>query len=189
MIIVVPKNRGLAERAEKALTSAGISAGAKRCRVRGEDVPAIASMLAAQGDAVLAFTGEDLLAEWLAGGSVLDGRLRRRTVEWFDRKAIFGKPSLCLVTPPDAPLSQNRRRVAICARYAKLAEPELQRIERDLGISLERSYHHGALEILLEHGLADAIVDIVVTGSTIRERGLRIVDLFFRSDLAVLETA
>lgn len=189
MLVVVPKNSGLAERVERALALEGPLEAGRVCKIRGEDVPAFASMLAASGHAVRAFTGEDLLEEWLDRGYALDGALRTRRIEWSDGDAIFGKPALCLIARAGRSLSAGRTRVAICARYGKLAERGLAGIEARLGTPLDRSYHQGALEALLEHDLADAIVDIVVTGNTIRARGFRVIDLFFRSDLMMLETA
>lgn len=189
MLVVIPKNRGLAARVDEALAIDALRPDERVCRVRGEDVPAVASMLAANGRAVRACTGEDLLEEWLAHGFELDSALRARRIAWSDREAIFGKPALCLITPSGCGLGSGRTRVGICARYARLAERGLTRVERELGCTFQRTYHHGALEALLEHDLADAIVDVVVTGKTIRAHDFRVIDLFFRSDLVMLETA
>ncbi len=84
--------------------------------VRGEDVPLLANELARSGRSVLAFTGEDLLEEWLAGGRTLDARITRRSIAWNDPSARYGKPALCLIGPRGVPLPERGRpaRRALC---------------------------------------------------------------------------
>jgi ATP phosphoribosyltransferase len=45
----------------------------------------------------------------------------------------------------------------------------------------------GGTETLIGVGLADAVIDIVVTGSTIRSLGLEVREVIYTSDLALLE--
>jgi ATP phosphoribosyltransferase len=185
-IVLAPKNRGLRARAMAALGGlAGEIDESAASFVRGEDVPMIANALARGGRRFVALTGEDLLEEWLAQGNTLSPSIRRSSVPWNDPDAIYGKPALCFVgknvPPPNA-----RLRVAIAARYKSLAEGYLQSLEVR-GSAVERIVVNGALEAVYAQGIADCIVDIVVTGATMREYGLRVLDVIFTSDLALLE--
>lgn len=188
-VVFVPKNRGLRAQVSPLVDSLTRDPEAQACEVRGEDVPFLANQAAQTNRNVFAVTGEDLLEEWLAAGNVLDESLMRGRIPWNDPAALFGKPSLCLVGRNASPISAARRRVAICSRYARLAERTLRTLERSLGITLQRSYVQGALETVLAHDLADAIVDIVLTGASIRSYGFEILDVLFQSDLVTLETA
>jgi ATP phosphoribosyltransferase len=184
-IVLAPKNRGLHARVVRALDGLGVRLDESATLVRGEDVPMIANALARDGRRVLALTGEDLLEEWIAQGNDLVARLRRRSIAWDDPQAIYGKPALCFVGK-GVPAPRSRFRVAIAARYKSLAERYLQTLEAR-GATIERIMVNGALEAVYARGIADCIVDIVVTGKTMREYGLRVLDVIFASDLAVLE--
>ena len=187
-VVFVPKNRGLRDRVARIDGYLPGGDDVQHCEVRGEDVPQLASEAARSFRAVFAVTGEDLLEEWLAAGNALDPALVRGRIAWNQDDALFGRPSLCLIGPDGRALTRERCRVAICARYANLAERTLRPLERSLGFTFRRSYMQGALETVLEHDLADAIVDIVVTGRTIRRFDLSVLDVLFQSDLATLET-
>jgi ATP phosphoribosyltransferase len=185
-VILVPKNRGLVAQASRALAGRGAIAGTIS-HVRGEDVGALACEAARADRGVFAMTGDDLLDEWLAAGNSLDERLRRSQVAWLDPEAIYGAPALCAIAPSAAVLERKLLRVAVCARYARLAEPYLRELECR-GVSLRRTYVQGALETVVAADLADCAIDIVVTGRSLHANGLCVVDLISISNLAVLET-
>ena len=184
--ILVPKNRGLLAQATHALDLRGVSK-EHRALVRGEDVGQLASDAARCGRDIVAITGDDLLDNWLAAGNTLDARLGRERVAWNDPSAMFGKPALCLIAAPQTQLDGGRVRIAVCARYAALAEPMLRALESTT--TVVRSYVQGALEVVLAAGMADAIVDIVLTGKSIASYGLVVREVLYRSDLAVLVSA
>ncbi len=184
-LLLYAKNAGLARQAERAIERLSV-AGWERRSVRGEDVPLLANELARRGRRVVGVTGDDLLEEWLAAGNVLDGRLARSTQPWDDPRAVYGAPALCLVGTPGASL-QGRKRIAICNRYRNLAERYVQRLEAR-GCEIERVYISGALENVQLIGLADFIIDVVVTGETARRSGLVVREMIARSDLAVIAT-
>ena len=187
-VVLVPKNRGLAAQAARVLAERLPQGALERCAVRGEDVALLASEIARSGRTVLALTGDDLLDEWLAGGNALDPRLRRQRAAWEDRAAIYGRPTLCLIgSGPAKPPPGSRIRVAVCTRYRMLAERYLTGLASG-GCEVERVEVQGSLESFVLHGVADYMIDIVVTGRTIREAGLNVCETIYSSDLAVLES-
>ena len=186
-IVLLPKNRGLAAMAEYALRGNPPSGACDPTFVRGEDVPLLANEVARSGRSVLAFTGEDLLEEWLAGGRALDPRIVRRSVTWNDPSARYGKPALCLIGPRGIPLpEQGEVRVALCSKYENLARRYLQRLERP-GLRIEPVLIAGTVEAAILHNIAAFMIDIVVSGRTIDELDLDVREVIMTSDLALLE--
>jgi ATP phosphoribosyltransferase len=184
-IVLAPKNRGLYAQALRALDTFGADTRESASMVRGEDIPMIATALAQSGRNVLGLTGEDLLEEWIARGNRLDPRIQRRKIPWDDPSALYGKPALCFIGK-ESPARNGRMRVAVASRYRELAGRYLRTLEAR-GATVERIPVSGALETVYAQGIADFIVDIVVTGATMRQYGLNVLDVVFTSDLAVLE--
>jgi ATP phosphoribosyltransferase len=186
MIVLVPKNSGLSAQVARATAGLSTHGTIERHAVRGEDVPFLSSAIAQSGRGVIAYTGEDLVDEWLAAGNTLSPRLRRSSIAWLDPQAQFGKPALCLIGAPNATLSGNSPvRIAVCARYWNLASAYVRSIEG--AQTIECIPIQGALETVCLQGLADFIIDIVVTGRTAAAAGLVVHELISTSDLAVLE--
>ena len=187
-VVLLPKNRGLAAMAAYALRSNPKSGTCDPTFVRGEDVPLLANELARSGRSVLAFTGEDLLEEWLAGGRTLDSGITRRSVAWNDPNARYGKPALCLIGPRDVALPQRGDlRVALCGKYENLARRYLRTLERP-GLRIDPVVIAGTVEAAILHNIAAFMIDIVVSGYTIDELDLEVRDVIMTSDLALLET-
>lgn len=186
-VVLIPKNRGLAAMADYALSLHGPSEPAECTRVRGEDVALLANEVARSGRALLAFTGEDLLDEWIAGGRVLDARITRRSIPWNDPKARYGKPALCLIGPRGVDLpTSGTLRVAVCSKYENLARQYLRTLESD-GLTIEVISIAGTVEAAILHNIADFMIDIVVSGKTIDELDLDVRAIIKKSDLALLE--
>lgn len=187
-VVLLPKNRGLAAQAARAFQQRNPGE-VEEYSVRGEDVPLLANELAAAQRRVLAFTGEDLLEEWLRAGNALDPKLARQRELWSDPTAIYGAPALCLIGARSLAIGEDSAaiRIAVCARYSRLAEPFLADLQKS-GLNVECISIQGSLETVVLQGLADYIVDIVVTGRTIVQAGLRVVRVISVSDLAVLES-
>ena len=187
MVVLIPKNRGLAAMAQYAL-SQGAPLGRHECSyVRGEDVPLLADELARNGRALLAFTGDDLLDEWLASGRSLDQRIARRSLTWNDPLARYGKPALCLIGPRAAKLpDRGQIRVAVCAKYQNLARRYLRELER-AELRITPVPISGSVEAALLHDVAEFMIDIVVTGKTIENLNLDVYAVIMTSDLALLE--
>jgi ATP phosphoribosyltransferase len=188
-IALIPKNRGLT--GQLALVCERlVPAGSAQVSVRGEDVPMLADAVAKSGRSVVAFTGDDLLDEWLLAGNTLHPRLLRRRIAWRDPQAIYGAPALCLIGRSDDALRPDEpvRRVAVCSRYRALAERFLRMLHNER-IALEPVLVSGAVERFVDNGVADFAIDIVVTGSTLAKAGLSVRRVISTSDVAVLETA
>lgn len=187
LTVLMPKNRGLAAMAERALKSLSHTIAVDRTAVRGEDVPMLANVVARLGCPLFAMTGDDLLDEWLAGGNVLDASIRRTRVEWNDPGARFGKPALCLIGPRGGtPPTEGTIRVAVCAKYKHLARKYLRALERP-GLHITPVIISGTVEAALLHNAADLMIDIVVSGATIDRLALDVYTVLHTSDLAVLE--
>jgi len=151
-------------------------------------VPLLANELAVMGRRVVGFTGDDLLEEWLADGNLLDERLNRRRIAWYDPAAIYGAPALCLIGASPTLLTERRRlRIVVCERYRKTTERFLCAL-RDDGLLLESLPIQGSLETCALSGVADLVVDIVVSGRTIKGAGLQVLRVISTSDIAVLES-
>jgi ATP phosphoribosyltransferase len=186
-VVLVPKNRGLAAMAAFALRLYAPEAPFERTPVRGEDVPLLASEVARSGRRLIAFTGEDLLEEWIAGGRSLDPRITRRSLAWNDPRARYGKPALCLIGKRGTEVpATGSLRVALCSKYENLARVYLRTLERP-GRTIDPIVINGSVEAAILHNLADLMIDVVVTGMTIDELDLDVKAVVSTSDLAILE--
>lgn len=124
------------------------------------DIPAYV----AYGAADVAIAGADVLAE--AGLDV---------VELADLG--FGECRFVVAEPQDAAASveETYRRlgvIRVATKYPRVAERHFAK----RGIQVEIVKLHGNIELAPLIGLADRIVDITATGTTLRDNGLRIVD-------------
>lgn len=186
-VVLVPKNRGLAEQVQRAFAKLG-EEHATRDVVRGEDVAYLANEIARSGRSVLAFSGDDLVNEWLAAGNSLDSRIRRGRIMWSDPAALYGAPALCLIGSKAGPFPERgaTTRIAVCGRYLNLARQFLDQW-KGVTFGYELVPVAGAVETIVLKGVADVMIDVVVTGRTIAAAGLRVLRVISTSDLAVLE--
>jgi ATP phosphoribosyltransferase len=182
--VYLPNNRRLAEQIAAANLPFPESAG--RVVLRGEDIPLVMNRIARRSQAAVGITGDDLLDDWLAAGNELDERVTRSRILWNDARAVYGKPALCLIAAQGGGFEPQNARIAVCARYQNLAARFL---EQTYGAAtlLNVTPFSGGTETLIGVGLADAVIDIVVTGSTIRSLGLEVREVIYTSDLALLE--
>jgi ATP phosphoribosyltransferase len=183
-VAYLPNNRRLAEQ----LISANVPlpGGASRVVLRGEDIPFAMNHAARRGERAIGITGDDLLDDWLAGGNALDERVVRTRLPWNDPRALYGKPALCLIARNGARFEAAGARIGVCSRYRNLAQRYLDErfgLDRLAGVTA----FSGGTETLVGVGVVDAVIDIVVTGSTIGSLGLQVVDVIYASDLARLE--
>lgn len=187
VVVLVPKNRGLAAMADRGLRAYAANTPIERTFVRGEDVPFLANELARTGRSMLAFTGDDLLDEWIESGRTLDPRVTRSKLAWTDPDARYGKPALCLIGPRGTPMpDRGVLRVAVCAKYGNLARRYLRTLATDT-LSIDTVVINGSVEAAILHNVADFMVDVVVSGKTIDQLDLDVRDVIYTSDLAVLE--
>jgi ATP phosphoribosyltransferase len=188
LTILLPKNRGLIAQIELTLEGRAIPASAQYVRVRGEDVPLLADEFVRSERPVLAFTGDDLVEEWLAAGNILCPRLNRDRIAWNDPAAVYGAPALCLIGWPDQGTRRGKatNRVAACARYRALAQRFIRSLPGE-GAAPELVLVSGAVETFVARGVVDYAVDVVLTGKTLAQAGLAVLRVISTSDVAVLE--
>lgn len=183
--VVIPKNRGLLTYRQKALSNLGFVP-AKLVDVRGEDVPFWVEELLKQNKRVIGLTGEDLFKEWCLANYGTKLKILKRFL-WEDPCALFGKPTLCLLgqenkTLEDLPQQLN---VCICAKYKLIAKKYLNFLKQQ-GYTFEKRYINGSVETSCSEGIADLIIDIVYTGSSMKKYGLKVYDKIMQSDFVVI---
>ena len=171
--IAVPKGALFADSVrvlgEAGLDVTGLSQPGRQLIVRGRDVeyiigrPTDIPVYAAYGGADCAIAGKDVLVE--AG---------LETVEMVDLR--FGGCRFVVAEPEDA-ASRVRERlqhlgvVRVATKYPNIAQAYFDSI----GVQVELVKLHGNIELAPLIGLADQIVDITATGTTLRENRLTIV--------------
>lgn len=131
--------------------------------VRAADIPEYV----ADGAAELGITGADLVAE--------SGREVRELLD-----LGFGRCRLSLAVPEDSPI-RDASQVEAGARVATSFPEVTRRFFRDQGIEIRIAPVTGATEIAPHLGVADLIVDLVSTGSTLRVNRLREVTTILES--------
>lgn len=137
------------EKSRKLLFDTNVD-GVKLLLMRGSDVPTYIRF----GSADIGVAGKDLILE---NGS--DG-----FYEPLDLKIATCK--MMTAEPVDAPVAMDRLRVA--TKFTNIAK----RFYAERGQQIELIKLNGALELAPSLGLADAIVDIVDTGKTLKANGL-----------------
>ena len=168
--IAVPNKGRLCEPAIKLLEDAGIGVIDKGERqlfartrdktvelvfVRAQDVP----QMVARGAMDLGITGYDLIVESGA-----------RVVELLDLK--FGNAKMVIATKAKGDLKKLKQPLRIATEFPNITK----RYFREKGIRVQISKITGSAEITPLIGVADVIVDLVSTGTTLRVHGLKIVD-------------
>ena len=137
------------EKSRKLLFDTNVE-GVKLLLMRGSDVPTYVRF----GSADIGVAGKDLILE---NGS--DG-----FYEPLDLKIATCK--MMTAEPVDAPMAVDRLRVA--TKFTNIAK----RFYAERGQQIELIKLNGALELAPSRGLADAIVDILDTGKTLKANGL-----------------
>jgi len=185
-LIVVPKNSGLKKYKEKALSYLTNVDTSKIIEVRGEDVPFWIKEFKEKGKKAIGFTGEDLYKEYCLEQRETSTKVLKK-VTWDDSKALFGKPVLCLLGPKNKNLESLPKNLTICisTKYKKIAKKYLNFLERK-GFTFKKIYINGSAETTYSQGLADLIIDIVYTGSSIEKFGLKIFDQVMQSDFLII---
>jgi len=180
--IGLPSKGRLAEISAELLNDAGISFRRTertlfaRCRdmpvevtfLRTDDIP----VLAAEGAIDLGITGADLVAE---SGAALVHRL----------DLGIGSCRLALCVAVDAPVSDARQLAG------KRIATSFPRITRDWmaerGVEAHFVELSGSVEIMIQLEVADAIVDLVETGSTLAANRLRVLDEIGRYETVLVQ--
>ncbi len=183
IIFIVPKNSGLIKYQEL-LKDYNIFG--ENIETRGEDVPLIVSSLIKQGKRVFGITGEDLLKEFLLENRNTGLNIKKR-FSWNDSNCMFGKPTLCLLGPEDKNLSSLPKKLIVCInrKYSKIAKKYLSRIE-DGGFQFKKIYLSGATEQTFQKNISNLVIDIVYSGTSAKEAGLKVYEKIFSSDIVLI---
>lgn len=165
--IAIQKKGRLAEQSLKFLQSLGLDIDSSgryligRCKdfpadilfLRDDDIPSFV----ARGNADLGFVGQNVIAE--SGAKVKEVK-----------KLGFGQCRLAVAVPKNGKLRslKNLRSVTIATEYPNLTK----KFFKKMGITVKLAELSGSVEIAPEMGVADAIVDLVETGSTLEAHSL-----------------
>jgi len=155
--------------------------------VRGEDVPYWLESFRRKGKPAIGLTGEDLYEEYKANNGSGSKLEILKTIEWQDETAKFGKPALCLIGPEDKELQDLPKDLSIwiASKYRGLADRYLKKLEEQ-GYTFMKNYVNGCVETSCSEGIADLIIDIVYTGSSLKRYELTIYDTILKSDFLIL---
>ena len=141
-------------RVDRALV-ANLSEGFQAIFVRAQDIPEFVG----DGAADLGVTGADLLAE-----------SSQNVVELLDLE--FGRCRLCVAVREESSI-RDPRELEEGTRVATSFPKATGRFFRELEVGVKVAPVSGAAEIAPHLGVADVIVDLVSTGSTLKVNGLR----------------
>ena len=124
---------------------------------KGPDVPTYVEY----GAADLGVTGKDIIME--------EGR---NIFEVLDMK--FGACRMCIAGKPEAAeLLKHHERIKVATKYPKIARDYFHNVKHQTADIIKLN---GSIELAPIVGLSDVICDIVETGSTLRENGLRVLE-------------
>jgi ATP phosphoribosyltransferase len=136
--------------------------------LRTDDIP----VLCAEGAIDMGITGSDLVAE--SGADVIT------------RLALgIGKCKLALCVPEDSPINQPGKLAG--KRIATSFPNVTQRYLREHNADVHLVNLGGSVEIMITLGVADAIVDLVETGSTLAANRLRVLAEIGRYESIVIQ--
>lgn len=136
--------------------------------VRAQDIPEFV----ADGAAELGVTGSDLVAE--------SGREVQEILD-----LGFGRCRLIVAVKDDSPV-RSAKDLPPGSRVATSFPRSAERYFEQLGIPIQIAQVSGAAEIAPHLGVADVIVDLTSTGSTLRVNGLRELDTILHSSAALV---
>lgn len=181
--IAIQKSGRLFEDSVALLRDAGISfdTSSNRLRTQSSNFPL-----------EIIFLRDDDIPEYVEGGVVDAGIVgenvvleKRKTVRTVDRLG-FGKCRMCIAVPKNTHFSglHDLANLRIATSYRQVLSDFLQRNN----IQAEVHEISGAVELAPSLGLAEAIFDIVSTGSTLLANGLREVETVLYSEALLISS-
>ncbi len=150
-------------------------------------MPFFVEKLLAKGKDAIGLTGEDLFREYLL--RYYRSRLQvLKIIKWNDKRAQYNKPVLALIGPETKNLDNipKEQSVAIASKYKFLAKRYLNLLEDTRGFCFQKFYFNGSVETSCSAGISDLVIDIVYTGRTIQEQGLKVYDKIFESNFVII---
>ena len=186
VFIVVPNNKSLANYVDITLRCLGNPPKDKVVVSRGEDVPFVIEELSQNGKKAIGLTGRDLFKEYELS-NYNTKLLVLKTINWNDKNAMFGKPVLCLLGPKGKKLEDLPKNLKVCinSKYKNLSKKYLNLLESK-GYIFIKMYLSGSTEAAYSNGLSDLVIDIVYTGSSIKNANLEVYDKIFESDFVII---
>lgn len=108
-------------------------------------------------------------------------------IRWNDPSAIFRKPALCLIGPQNKTFAELPKELTICiaAKYKAIAKQYLSQFEKQ-GYKFRKKYVNGCVETSCSEGIADVIIDIVYSGSSLKKYVLEIYGKIIESDFVII---
>ncbi|MCX8112980.1 MAG: ATP phosphoribosyltransferase [Bacteroidia bacterium] len=180
--IALQRKGRLAEDSLRLLSEAGIAipAAGERLRVPALNYPMEAYLL--RDDDIPAYVADGVVDLGIVGENVVHESEKDIQIV---RRLGFGRCRLALAVPRESPIQtlddiQGKR---VATGYPRLT----QRYFAEAGISVKIHTLHGSTEIAPSLGLAEGIVDIVATGSTLLLHGLREVCTFLHSEAVLIQ--
>jgi len=73
----------------------------------------------------------------------------------------------------------------VASKYKNIAERYLAKLSGK-GFSFDVIYINGCVESSITEGIADLVIDIVYTGSSIERAGLKVYEKIFQSDFLII---
>ncbi|MEI7961699.1 MAG: hypothetical protein WCI04_05175 [archaeon] len=154
--------------------------------VRAEDVPFFVEKILSKGIPCIGLTGRDLFKEYKLNNPT-SNIIEVKNLGWADTRTLFGKPVLCLLGPkgkkPD--LFNSTCVIAINKKYSSIAKNYLGKLKQK-GAKFVEYYLSGATELAYAAGIADAVIDIVVSGDSASKTGLRVYDRIIESEAVLV---
>jgi phosphoribosyl-ATP pyrophosphohydrolase len=182
IIFIVPKNSGLEICSD--YINKYISDKTKILKVRGEDVPLFVEKLSKLRKNVIGITGDDLFKEYSFKNSSF--KIKEKII-WNNEEFLFKKPTLCLLGSKFNSLEKLPKKINICInkKYKNISGKFLREYFKDK--NYEITYTSGATEELFSQGVVDLIIDIVCSGKSAKEAGLKVYEKIFESDIVAIE--
>mgnify|MGYP001770784232 CR=1 FL=1 len=142
--------------------------GVQLVMVRTEDIPSIVET----GAAELGITGHDYVVE---SGADVEELLR---LDFGSAKMVLAVPVSWNISSPE----EIRGEVRIATKYINIA----RRYVEERGIRARLVKVSGAAEVMPSLGAADAIIDVMSTGTTLRLHGLKPIDVVMETSAVVI---
>lgn len=175
-LLILPKNSGLESYKKQFLELEN-----EKIVVRAEDVPIFIEKLQANNINCVGITGEDLFFEYSLKNKKNKKLKVIQKIDWNDNTALFRRPTICLLGKKEL-FELNGAVVAINNKYANIASEFLSNYQPK-----EIIFFNGATELAVTFGIADFVIDIVYSGFSANEAGLKVVSKIFESNIVILE--
>lgn len=155
--------------------------------VRGEDIPLFVENLIKENKKVVGITGEDLFKEFLLNNRESKIKVLNRYI-WRDNNFIYKKPTLCFLADKNKNFENLPKKMKICinSKYKEIAKKDFINPLENKGYKIEKIYASGATESFFTKGLVDGVIDIVCSGKSAEDAGLKVYEKIFESDIVIV---